>query len=950
MSAGVVVFGKFELHSDQRLVFHDGTPVRLGSRALDLLIALTARPGRTLSKEELIAAAWPNTFVDEANLRVNVAALRRALASFEPGEYITNVPGRGYGFAMPVIRRSATAPVPPPPMPPEPAPFPSFVIGRAEDIEASCANLPMSRLLTLVGPGGVGKTTVASAIVHRIGGRYRDGVANLDLALINDPKLLPPALGSLVGYSGGAADVVQDLSAFLRERQMLVVLDNCEHLIEAVAELAEELLSIAHDVHILATSREPLRVAGERVRRLGTLASPPESQVLNADEALTFPAVELFVRRAADMMGEFKLSDEDAPVVAAICRRLDGIPLAIELGVAKLEMLGVQGLATSLDAGFRVLTRGRRTALPRHQTLRATLDWSFDTLSPGEQAVFRRLSVFRGGFSLPTAVSVLTGSGLDSEAVEDALTTLVDKSLVGTEFVEDTSARRTVRYRLLETTWAYAREKIVAAGETDAASRQHANYYVHLLHKAANEIDVKAAQNWQAVFGRELGNLRAAVAWSRENSEAAELYVALVIASVPLLVQLSLIDELLGNVQTAIAHTERHPDAASKRDQMQLLAVLGWPQMSTISAPRGSADSWRMTLALAEEIDDVDYQLRALLALWFDRANAGEPRQALDIANQFQTIASRAGIASDMSIGWRLRARAHHLIGDQQQALTEVRRFLETYEPLGRSDIPRFHYDQEITARTTYGRALWVHGLPDQAMAEIENNIDEARQRGHTLSICQSLSDGGCAVALACGDLDKAEQFAAALKASTNLASLDIFQTYADFYIGAIHARKGSLEAGALQMRLAIDRLAKAGLDAYSSMFVATLARHLVTIGQWQAAIEMIDNMITQCDRTGESWFVPELHRTRGEALRQRGGARALEEAERSYRTAIAMAGRQQALAWELRAATSLAELRAGQKRGGEALDIVRPVYERFSEGFDTADLKAARALIASLS
>src|SRR5262245_53870544 len=374
-----ISFGPFRLVPSQQLLLEDGKPVRLGSRALEILIALAERPNELVRKEDLIARVWPDTFVEEGNLRVHIATLRRALGDGQGGRrYVTNIPGRGYRFVAPIslfADQEVRASLPSTAMPTYDVPAPpTRMLGRDDVVNSLISQLPRRRFITLAGPGGIGKTTVALAVADRSTASYRDGVRFVDLAALTDSLLVPSALGFVLGLAIRSDNPIPGLVAFLRDKKMLLVLDSCEHVIDAAASLAEQVLRGAPGVHILTTSREALRAEGERVQRLGPLGVPAVSAGLTAEEAITYPAIQLFVERATESLDTFELTDADAPVVADVCRRLDGIALAIELAAGRVDAFGVRGLAARLDDRFRLLTHGRRTALPRHQTLSATLD------------------------------------------------------------------------------------------------------------------------------------------------------------------------------------------------------------------------------------------------------------------------------------------------------------------------------------------------------------------------------------------------------------------------------------------------------------------------------------------------------------------------------------------------------------------------------------------------
>jgi predicted ATPase/DNA-binding winged helix-turn-helix (wHTH) protein len=480
-----ICFGSFRLLSAQRLLLEDGKPLRLGSRALELLIVLVEQHGELVSKEELMARVWPNTFVAAANLTVHVAALRRTLGDGRDGNrFLINIPGRGYRFVAPIkITEEETL-----------SPLRSDVVKRAHNLPASvnrligrddvvtglASQLSRDRCLTIVGPGGIGKTSVALAVAEELLANYTHGVWLIDFAAVSDSQLVPAALATVLGLEIGTEDPLQELIATFKNEQMLLVLDNCEHVVAAAAELAAGILRGASGVQILATSREPLRTDGERVHRLPPLQNPPVAIGISAETALRFPAVQMFVERAAAALGEFVLSDADAPIVANICCRLDGIPLAIEFAAARVNCFGIGGLAARLDDRLRLLTGGSRTALPRQQTMRATLDWSYDLLTEAQQMVLRRISVFSGDFTLRAADFVISDDPGLCNHIVDHVAELVTKSLVVAEMGDAEP-----KLWLLETTRAYALAKLIESGEFDEIAPRYAEYISDSVEAAA---------------------------------------------------------------------------------------------------------------------------------------------------------------------------------------------------------------------------------------------------------------------------------------------------------------------------------------------------------------------------------------------------------------------------------------------------------------------------------
>ena len=467
-------FGCYRLRPRQRLLLEGEEPVRLGSRALDLLIALLARPGETVSKRELIATVWPDIFVNDGNLKVHISALRRALGDGEAGRrYIATVAGRGYCFVAPVTLSleeelcpaSAAAAAARHNLPA----LPASLIGRGEAIRELTSKVSRHRLLTLVGPGGAGKTSVAIATATNLIGKYADGVGFVDLTAISDLRLVSEAVTAAVGLDISDTGPGPSLMQFLSDKQLLLVLDNCEHVIDSVASLAFRVLRAAPGVHILATSREPLRVSGEYICRSLPLEQPLISTCLSAQEALTFPAIRLFAERAASAAGEFELQDADVPVVIDICRKLDGLPLAIEFAAFEAAAFGVAGVAARVHDTLALPTQPCRVVSPRHRSLRASLDWSYGLLTPGEQAALRRFAVFGGSFTLQATMQLVPD--LNPGELADALAALIAKSLL-TVHIDQAGPR----FRMLNTTRAYALEKLVESGEVDAMSRRRTEY------------------------------------------------------------------------------------------------------------------------------------------------------------------------------------------------------------------------------------------------------------------------------------------------------------------------------------------------------------------------------------------------------------------------------------------------------------------------------------------
>src|SRR5580692_10697003 len=466
-------FGPFSLFAAERLLKKADEPIPLGGRALDVLIALVERAGEVVTHQELISNVWPDVTVEGANLRANIASLRKALGDRRDGaRYISSVAGRGYCFVAPVTRSSVRQTVPVTERVQNLPPRLTRMVGRDDTVRALAQQLQMWRFVSIVGPGGVGKTTVAISVAHTLVDGFHDAVFFIDLAALTDPQLVPTAVASALGFMLQTQDPLVGLLPFIGNKKMLLVLYNCEHVIVVAAALAERVVGAAPQAHVLATSREALRAEGEHVHLLHSLDCPPEDAGLTAVEALRYPAAQLFMERAAASGYDSELSDIDAPIVARSCRRLDGIALAIELAASRVGSLGIFGTAELLDNRFGLLWQGRRTALPRHETLNAMLDWSYSLLSEREKVVLCGLSVFVGDFTLQAAGSVASETAADGADVIDAVASLVAKSLISTAVINETTY-----YRLLDTTRAYAAAKLAGRDETDRIVQRHAMFY-----------------------------------------------------------------------------------------------------------------------------------------------------------------------------------------------------------------------------------------------------------------------------------------------------------------------------------------------------------------------------------------------------------------------------------------------------------------------------------------
>ncbi len=506
-SAAGCWFGRFELRPAQRSLLADGEPVAVGARAFDLLVALIERRDRLVGSGELFELVWPGLVVEENNLRQQVAALRKLLGA----NAILTVPGRGYRFGLALNpgpgQGSAGGQAPATSNLPVNLPT---LIGRDSELESVLELGCDAPLLTLVGAGGVGKTRLALAVADHVKGVFRDGVRLVELAPVADPALLTRVVASALDvHEEPDRPLLDTLLDFLRSAQLLIVLDNCEHLVQACASWVERMLQGSAGVRVLATSREPLGIGGERIWRVLSLRTAPPEEKLSPQQLMAYAATQLFVERATAAESTFRLTAGNAAAVAFICHQLDGIPLALELAAARVKAMRVEQVAERLHDRFALLTRGSRTALQRHQTLRSLIDWSHELLAEPEKVLLRRLSVFAGNWTLEAAEAVCSGEGLALADVMELMARLVEKSLIQ----QDAGAEEP-RYRMLETIRQYGLEKLVLCGEEESLRTRHLAQLVSFGEGVRIRLTGQDQLVWHARVEAELDNIRVGLSWS----------------------------------------------------------------------------------------------------------------------------------------------------------------------------------------------------------------------------------------------------------------------------------------------------------------------------------------------------------------------------------------------------------------------------------------------------
>jgi len=943
----VYVSGGWEIDCGRRELRSRGIAVPIGSRAFEILEAMVESAGELVTKGDLMAKVWPGAVVEDNALQVHISAIRKTLGT-DRGMMKT-VSGRGYRLLgnWSISDGSAQA-APDAALGPRPLHLSfrtniplaaSALVGREEAMLQLGDLLTAYRVVTLRGPGGIGKTALAAEVARRLLAALEGDALFVELVTLADPGLVPSAAVNALGLQlGGDVISADSVARAIGGRKVLVVLDNCEHVIDAAASLAETLVRLCPRTTILATSREALRIDGEYVFYVAPLDVPSQQEA--AANALEHSAVQLFIARTKSLRADFSVDAESLPTIGTICRRLDGIPLAIEFAAARAATLGLKQVAARLDDRFAFLTGGRRTALPRHQTLRATLDWSYELLPESERFLLRRLGIFPAAFTLDAAKSVMDENVAN---IEDGISSLVSKSLL--TLVGSASERR---WRLLETIRAYAQEKLVSSGEFPAAARRQARYFQRRLRSMQAEWK-ETQTDYGASLDELVANTRAGLDWAFSSAGDETLGIDLTAASISLWLRLSLLGECRERAERALAALDRVADL-EPGIEMLLRAAQGLCLMYT-RGPVGEAESiWARVFELAEQISDAEYQLRALYGLWLYKFLICEFRVALELSQRFRDVAEYRGIVAELPTADRMACIVLHFLGDQAEGCAFAERAIGA-PVLGNRNFRTTHYgtDQRVGPSVFLARALWLQGHPDQAMKTIVASVEEAAKVGHANSTCIALADGACFLSILVDDVAGARRYAAMLTDDAERHALGVWRTYALAVRGRLLMREDAA-GGAALLTSALTELQSTPYDVRFTLYSAWLAETLGEAGRYTAGLSAVDSALQRAESTDERWFFPELLRIRGKLLLAEGGSRAVGSAGDCFARSLDWAQKQKALSWELRTTMELARLRRAEIGAARSRDLLRSVYSRFTEGFQTGDLLAARGLLAELA
>jgi predicted ATPase/DNA-binding winged helix-turn-helix (wHTH) protein len=865
-------FDGWEIDLARRELRSRGVPVPLGSRAFEIIELLVRSAGELVNKSELMSRVWPGATVEDNALQFHISAIRKALGP-DRG-ILKTVSGRGYRLLGAWTISHGASPVTEAEAVPASTLVPALannlpaagtnLIGRAMNVQELRDLLSAHRVITLTGSGGIGKSKLALETARHMLTQTNGEVRLVELASLSDPDLVALTVATAIGLRPGSIDVSPEVVArIIGRKKLLLVLDNCEHIINAAAVFAETIIRQCSHATILATSREILRIDGEFVYRVPPLDVPEHRDT--PEKILSASAVQLFVARTAAMHSAFVPNETNLPDIAGICQRLDGIPLAIEFAAARAAMLGVSEVALHLDNRFSLLTAGRRTTLARHQTLRAALDWSYDLLTASEQCLLRHSSVFPAGFTSEAAAAVMRDTGYEITVI-DGIANLVGKSLVTLD--ASTSGGR---WRLLETIRAYALEKLQESGEAERALRRHAEFFRDLLRPTDLEPPLERAAIEDIFrYNQEIDNVRAALDWCFSAAGDVSIGTAIAAAFVPVWLRFMFLVEGRRWAEMALAHLDAGPN-----DDASLRMVLHIGRGFALNHTGGRTDEALAALTegfrIAEARGDTSSQMYALWALWVTHGYRGNYRAAEPFAEIYSRLMPTCGDPTKSFMADRLVGTSLHYRGDQPKA----RALLDRVAGQNRRSLerPRLIYAFSNFAQSTLAHVLCLQGFLDYARDLAQACIDRARLASQKLELCFTLAEAALPIAIAINDVDAASKHLALLVTAVTELDLTYWKTLSRCWEAVLLIKQGNHDTGVNALRAALAICDEAGGVSRYPAFLGAIADGLSALGQTDEARVALDQALARADRNGEEWCIPDLLCKKGGAGLARGGA-----------------------------------------------------------------------------
>ncbi len=902
--------------------------------------------GELVTKDALLDEVWGGATVSENLLQVHISAVRKALGLYR--SLLKTQSGRGYRLLGDWVIELEAAQQPSSarnksqqePTTKETSNLPVLVtdlIGRAAALSHVCGLLSAYRIVTLSGAGGIGKTTLALHVARELLSDYPGGTWLVELASLSDPSLVPSTIASALGLKLGDANSGEAIARSIGTTKLLLLIDNCEHVIDAVASLAEALVRQCPNLTILTTSREVLRISGEYIYRVPPLDVPDVEQT-EVDQLRSHSAVALFIARTEVLDPIVLPQNDDLPAIASICRHLDGMPLAIEFAAARAATLGVEAVQVELRNRFALLTTGRRTAVPRHKTLRATLDWSYELLPSEERRLLRSLSVISGTFGL-SAAQALTGGSLGERSVTETLANLVDKSLI----IPDRLV--TGRWRLLETTRAYAAEKLLESGEAEQVARRHAEFFLEVFSAFGVESRLQAAIDGLPLYRPEIDNLRGALTWAFGETGDSAIGIRLAAASCDFWIAESLIAECRDWSGRALAQLG---DALGSRDEMVLQCAYGRTLLYTQGMVEGSLLALTKGLSLSEELDEPDFQQRASMDIWLFKSRSAQLVEALEAARRLEEMTRDREIqfraAADWIVGISLTYLAAH-----REAAERLQRASETY-PVERreKDLIRLGSDLRASSAGHLTVNLVSLGEHEGAAQSAMRAVAEARETRHATALCIALVWAGFTF-ITLGKLGPSEQIGEELVEHAYKHGMQPFHAAGLCIRGSVLAKRGEPAAAIAPLRTGLAGMQEASYLLFYPFFLVELAQALAANDRLDEALIEIDRALTVATNIDYRWLIPEIKRNKAEIIGKIFSENT-PEAEKLLSEALSQSKSQGGAYWEYCASISYAELLLSHGKVAPARTLLMSQHDRFGNGVETPMTQRAEGLMLVLN
>ena len=934
----------WEIDLDRRELRSRGVSVPIGSRAFELLEVLVQSGGELVNKYDLINRVWPGAVVEENTLHFHISSIRKALGA-DRG-LLNTVSGRGYRLlgnwtveqSGQTEHRVDAGRKPRHPYRTNVPIAAAALIGRSASKQHLLNVLSAYRVVTLTGPGGIGKSALALEVARSLFPTFEGDCWLVELASSSDPKLVPSAIVPLLGLKIGGSEIsAESVARAIGSEKVFLVLDNCEHLADAAARLTEAIVRICPHASVLTTSRETLRIEGEYVYRVPPLDVPPHRE--NVAELDEYSSVRLFTARLMALDSGFAATPENLPLIASICRQLDGIPLAIEFAAARAATLGLQQVTDRLSDRFGLLTAGRRTALPRHQTLRAALDWSYELLPETERTLLQRVAIFVGGFTLEAATAVMGDTGAFASAVADGIASLAAKSLVSLD-----ASVPSGRWQLLETIRAYALEKLAGSGDAGLIARRHAEFFRNAFAPAAES--PRVALDDLPHYIRDIDNLRAALDWAFSQDRGdVSLRIGLAVAATPVLIATSMLPECHRWSERAILVLDDERRGTS--EEMRLQAGLGYSLTFTQGGTDAARAALERSLVIAEECGDMLYKMWLLVSLNILHSRNGNFETALQYARRASATATILGDAAAIALVQFGLGNSLHFIGDLSGARAELEAALMHRPRPQESGRTYLGYDYEILASITLASTLCLQGHPGQAAGRARRTVKEAERIDNPIVLSMVLRHA-VVLFLWIGDLTYAGELIDWYTSNARSYSLSPHIAAGRGLKGELAIRRGDAQRGVEILQDCLGELRSAHYGLMISAFHISLAEGLAATGRFAESIRLADDGIRLVETNGDMINLPELLRVKGVVLTSMPEPH-VDEAEANLIRSLELSRRQGARAGELRTAIDLARLMTTQGRREAARALLQLVHSQFDEGFDTADLKSAATLLATL-